>query len=276
MLNFLKRHYKMVIFLIVLAFLFMPMPKQRPNLVEIPLNGAILDDKEILNKIYSAKNDPSIKGVLLNINSPGGAVSPSFEISMAIKNLRKLKPVIAYASGTMASGSYLSGVWANKILSNPASFIGSIGVIIQGINAQDLANKIGISPQVIKAGEYKEAGTIMRPWNEMEKTELQNLVNKTYNLFTTEVAKARKLDINNTNSWANARVFLANDAKKLGLIDEISDYESAKNLTIKLSGVEIPIWQEEDKINSFLKNFMQSNMKYLADVIFMKLNINTL
>lgn len=269
-LKFIKSYFKSLIFLLILFLIFMPKPE--PNLVEISLNGAIFSDKEILEKIYSARDNKNIKAVLLNINSPGGALSPSFEISMAVKSLAKIKPVVVYASGTMASGSYLSGVWANKIYANPGSFIGSIGVIIEGVSIEDLIKKIGVSPQVIKAGEYKEAGTFLRPWSEAEKEELQNLVNKSYALFTNEVAKARRLDLNKTNEWANARVFLANDAKKLGLIDKVSNYEDAKNETKKLAKVTNEIWEQSDD-KSFFSNFSKSSAKILINTLLSQFNV---
>lgn len=158
----------------------------------------------------------------------------------------------------MASGSYLSGVWARKILANEGSFIGSIGVIMQGANIENLANKIGISEQTVKAGEYKEAGTFMRAWNEKERESLQNLVDRSYGFFVNEVANARHLNIDNNETWANARVFLADDALKLGLIDEISTYKKAKSETEKISGVLNPVWQEEPFYEKMLKRLETS------------------
>lgn len=122
-----------------------------------------------MEKIINAKNDSNIKGVLFVIDSPGGAFAPSMELALAIKDLKIKKPVLVYASGTMASGSYLAGVGANKILANPASFIGSIGVIMQGADLSGLANKLGIKEQTIQAGEFKSAGTFARAWNENER-----------------------------------------------------------------------------------------------------------
>ena len=224
-------------------------------MAEIKLNGVIIDESAILKEIYSIQDDKNIKAVLLNINSPGGAFAPSFEISNAIKELNKEKPVITYASGTMASGSYLSGVWANKIYANKGSFIGSIGVIMQGYNIEELASKIGIKDQVVKAGEFKEAGTIMRAWSQSERQSLQDLVDKSYDLFVSEVATARRLNKNDENLWANARVFLPDEALNLGLIDEISNYKKVKDEVVKISGVQNPVWKEKSKYDEFMDTF---------------------
>lgn len=223
-----------------------------PNLAEIKLEGAIMDELEILKEIENIANNQNIKGVLLNIDSPGGALSPSVEISEAIKELNFKKPVIAYASGTMASGSYLSGVWATKIYANKGAFIGSIGVIMQGMNISELNKKIGISTQTIKAGEYKEAGTMTREWTPEEKQSLQFLTDQSYALFTNEVANARKLDINNHKNWANARVFIASDAINAGLIDGISTYSKVKDEVAKAAKVSEQIWKQKSKYDKFV------------------------
>ena len=225
------------------------------NLAEIKLEGAIMDENLVLKEIYKLQDDDNIKGVLLNIDSPGGALSPSVEISNAIKDLNSKKPVIAYASGSMTSGSYLAGIYASKIYANEGSFIGSIGVIMQGINIEELANKIGFKDQTVSAGEYKQAGTILREWNEKEKQSLQELVDKSYDLFTTKVANARNLSLDKKDEWANARVFLAPDALKVGLIDSLASYKIARDETAKLSGVSEPTWREKSKYDEFLDSF---------------------
>lgn len=260
-LGFINKYFKAMIFLLLVYLIFFTGQSdeiKQANLAEIRLDDAIMDANDVLEKIYAASDDENIKAVLFNIDSPGGALSPSVEISKAIKELNEKKPVIVYASGTMASGSYLSGVWARKILANEGSFIGSIGVIMQGANIENLANKIGISEQTVKAGEYKEAGTFMRAWNEKERESLQNLVDKSYSFFVNEVANARHLNIDNNETWANARVFLADDALKLGLIDEISTYKKAKSETEKISGVLNPVWQEEPFYEKMLKRLETS------------------
>ena len=244
-----------LITLVLVGFSGTKIEKSGVNLAEIKLSGAIIDESAILKEIYSIQDDKNIKAVLLNINSPGGAFAPSFEISNAIKELNKEKPVITYASGTMASGSYLSGVWANKIYANKGSFIGSIGVIMQGYNIEELASKIGIKDQVVKAGEFKEAGTIMRAWSQSERQSLQDLVDKSYDLFVSEVATARRLNKNDENLWANARVFLPDEALNLGLIDEISNYKKVKDEVVKISGVQNPVWKEKSKYDEFMDTF---------------------
>lgn len=247
--------FKTFVLLLIIIWILIPSANSSSNLANlerIDLKGEIFDSSAVLEKIINAKNDSNIKGVLFVIDSPGGAFAPSMELALAIKDLKIKKPVLVYASGTMASGSYLAGVGANKILANPASFIGSIGVIMQGADLSGLANKLGIKEQTIQAGEFKSAGTFARAWNENERNFLQGLIDQSYDLFTGFVAKERALDLNKKDQWANARVFLAAKAKELGLIDGLSNYENAKKELEKLANVSNPVWKEEDKIDKFL------------------------
>ncbi|ECP1321639.1 signal peptide peptidase SppA [Campylobacter jejuni] len=253
--KFINTYFKTFVLLLIVIWILIPSANSSSNLANlerIDLKGEIFDSSAVLEKIINAKNDSNIKGVLFVIDSPGGAFAPSMELALAIKDLKIKKPVLVYASGTMASGSYLAGVGANKILANPASFIGSIGVIIQGADLSGLANKLGIKEQTIQAGEFKSAGTFARAWNENERNFLQGLIDQSYDLFTGFVAKERALDLNKKDQWANARVFLAAKAKELGLIDELSNYENAKKELEKLANVSNPVWKEEDKIDKFL------------------------
>ncbi|EPD8817508.1 signal peptide peptidase SppA [Campylobacter jejuni] len=253
--KFINTYFKTFVLLLIVIWILIPSANSSSNLANlerIDLKGEIFDSSAVLEKIINAKNDSNIKGVLFVIDSPGGTFAPSMELALAIKDLKIKKPVLVYASGTMASGSYLAGVGANKILANPASFIGSIGVIMQGADLSGLANKLGIKEQTIQAGEFKSAGTFARAWNENERNFLQGLIDQSYDLFTGFVAKERALDLNKKDQWANARVFLAAKAKELGLIDELSNYENAKKELEKLANVSNPVWKEEDKIDKFL------------------------
>ena len=250
--KFINTYFKTAIFLLILFLIFANGEQETPNLVQIDLKGVVTDETDALEQIYKAGKDDNIRGVLLYIDSPGGALAPSVELHTAVKNLRAAKPVVAYAGGSMTSGSYYAGAGANKILANKGAFIGSIGVIMQGADASELAAKIGISQQTVKAGEYKEAGTFMRPWSKIEREQLQELVNASYEMFVSDVAADRNLDANKSKEWANARVFLARDAAKLGLIDEVSDYYSACAEPEKLSGVNKAVWLEKPIFEKFL------------------------
>lgn len=271
-LSLINNYFKSFLFLLLLYFLFVDGADEgslnRANLASIDIHGAIMDARDVLSKIEKIRDDKNIKGVLLHVNSPGGALAPSVEIAYAIKDLTSTKFVVAYAAGTMASGSYYASIWSNKIYANPGSFIGSIGVIFQSFNVEELAKKVGISPQTIKAGEFKEAGTFMREWTKKEKESLTTLIDNSYNLFVTDVARARDLNVSDKNVFANARVFLASGAKKVGLIDEVGTLLDAQNYLVGITGVKNPIWQKPDKFDQVLQKITNESTKTFIDTFY--------
>ena len=258
-----------MVFLLIVFMLLLPKSDNigAANLQEIELKGTIMDATRIVEEIYSAKNDSAIKGVLLNIDSPGGAVAPSVEISYAIKSLSEKKPVVVYASGTMASGGYYSAIYGNEIIANPGSLVGSIGVIMQGVNAEELLKTIGVKPQIVKEGKYKEIGTPMREWKDFEKVELESITKETYDMFVNDVAKARKLDVANASVYADAHIFTAAKAKEVGLIDAVGTREDAKNRLMKLSGVKNPLWRQKDRVEQFFEKLQQSMVSQVVAYI---------
>jgi len=264
-------HFKGMLFLLIVLILFMPTSESKlkpANLQEIKLTGPIMDADKVLKEIEEAKKDDDIKGVLFTVNSPGGAVPPSIEICYAVKELKKEKPVIAYASGVMASGSYYASIYANKIIANPGSIVGSIGVIMEAPNFQGLMEKIGVGTQVVKEGEYKEAGTPTREWTPKERAELERLTKDTYELFVSDVAKARGLDINNSAAYADAHIFSSKRAKEAGLIDEIATKSSAKKQLAELAKVKKPVWKEKDKLESFFEELSSKSILKLQSYFY--------
>jgi protease-4 len=260
-LSYIQNHFKAMLFLLIVALIFIPASEQDltpNNLQQINLVGPIMDVTEILEQIEEATNNNNIKGVLLNVNSPGGAVAPSVEIAYAIKRLKEKKPVVVYASGTLASGSYYASIWADEIIVNPGSMVGSIGVIMEGADLSGVMQKIGIKTQTVQAGKYKKVGTADRAWKPYEVNELNKVIQGTYDMFTKDVAKARKLNIKKRDIFANAHIFTAHQAKKVGLIDSIGVSFDAKKRLAKLSQVSNPIWNKEDKFDKFMKKLSAS------------------
>jgi len=261
--SFIQRNFKTVFFLTILYFVVTNSDTQnleKANLQIIELNGPIMVVDEVLAKIEKAKNDINIKGILLTVNSPGGAVAPSVELAYAIKELNEIKPVIAYASGIMASGSYYASIWANKIIANPGSMIGSIGVIMQSADASELMSKIGIKTQTVKMGKYKESGTPTRQWTQDERAELEKITKNTYDMFVTDVADARKLKKEDHEIYADAHIFTASQAKEVGLIDKVGTLSKAKSELITLTKTQHPIWSKEDKMDKFMDKMLNNSI----------------
>jgi protease-4 len=255
-LNYIQNHFKAMVFLLILFLIFVPASEKDltpNNLLKINLSGPIMEVSELLQQIEDARKNDDIKGVLLIVDSPGGAVAPSIEIAYAIKRLKEAKPVVVYAKGTLASGSYYASIWADKIIANPGSMVGSIGVIMQGADFSGIMSKVGISTQTVQAGKYKKVGTSDRKWKSYEVNELNKVIQGTYDMFTKDVADARGLDIKKRDMFANAHIFTASQAKNIGLIDGVGVGYDAKQELIKLSKVSKPIWNEEDKFDKLIK-----------------------
>lgn len=254
--KFIQEHFKAMLFLLILFWIFAPQSKEdlKPhNLEQIYLVGPVMEVSEIINQIDEAASNEFVKGILLNVDSPGGAVAPSIEVAYAIKRAKEKKPVVVYASGTIASGSYYASIWANEIVANPGSMVGSIGVIMQGADISELMDKVGIKSQSIQAGKYKKVGASDRQWTDYEINELNKVIQGTYDLFTTDVANARGLDIKKRDTFANAHIFTAKQAKDVGLIDSIGvEYDAKSRLTL-LSGVNDPLWNKEDRFDKLMK-----------------------
>ena len=261
-LDFITKYFKTIVFLTIMYFIIVPSDENlvdsniHANLQKIELSGPIMDVSKTLEDIQKAKEDKNIKGILFVVNSPGGAVAPSVELAYAIKELKDIKPVVVYASGVIASGSYYASIWANKIIANPGSMVGSIGVIMQGVNAEELMQKIGVSTQTVKAGKYKESGTPTRKWFDYEEKQLQSVIDDTYNMFISDVASARNLDVKNHNLFADAKIFTSKQAKEVGLVDEVETLSYAQNSLISLSKVENPVWKKEDKFEKFMNKLI--------------------
>lgn len=271
-LDFITKYFKTVVFLTIVYFIVYGTGNNSENnnnyevanLQKIVLFGPILDVNKTLEDIQKAKEADNIKGVLLEVNSPGGAVAPSVELAYAIKELKEVKPVVVYASGVIASGSYYASIWANEIIANPGSMVGSIGVIMQGVNTEELMAKIGISTQTVKAGKYKESGTPTRKWFDYEKEQLQSIIDDTYNMFISDVAKARDLKVENHKNFADAKVFTSRQAKVVGLVDEVATISYAKEKLEKLSKVEYPIWKKQDKFEKFMDKIINETVSKVS------------
>jgi protease-4 len=255
-LGFINNHVKALLFLLFVGWLLSQSeadPTQMPNLAQVSLHGAIEDASQLVQSLHELEKDDSIKGVLLHVDSPGGALGPSVELMLAVKSLAKVKPVVAYGAGTMASGSYYASIHAEHIMANPGAFVGSIGVLFQAPNIRPLADKIGIEEQVVTAGKFKQMGTFTRQWEAYEKEALQGLVDGAYDMFINDVSTARGLDKTQDTIFAQGQLFLAAQAKEIGLIDSVGGYLDARKMIQNLSKITEPRWKEPSKFEKALQ-----------------------
>jgi len=205
----------------------------------VDVDGELVESRAILDQLKRYEDSNSVKAILLNIDSPGGGVAVSQEIYTEIRRLRdkKDKIVVAYLSSTGASGAYYVACAANKIVANPGTIVGSIGVIAEWVNFADLMESAKLKDVVFKTGEFKDTGSPSRALTENEKKYFQGLIDDMYVQFLEAVASGRKLDLQEVRSLADGRVFTGRDAKGRKLVDEIGNFQDAVDLTAKLAGI---------------------------------------
>jgi protease-4 len=203
----------------------------------LEIQGVILDSQPYLDSLSKIKKDDGIKAIVLRIDSPGGAVGPSQEIYSEILKLREKKPVIATLGSVGASGGYYIACAAQKILANPGTITGSIGVIAQFVSYEQLRKWAKLDVEVIKSGEFKDVGSPFKKMTETEKQYMQQLIDNVYSQFKLAVSKARGIDSKEMDKIADGRIFTGEQAKNLKLIDELGTLSDAISLAGSLSGI---------------------------------------
>lgn len=203
----------------------------------LEVEGIILDSQPYLDSLSKIKKDDGIKAIVLRIDSPGGAVGPSQEIYSEILKLREKKPVIATLGSVGASGGYYIACAAQKILANPGTITGSIGVIAQFVSYEQLLKWAKLDVEVIKSGEFKDVGSPFKKMTETEKQYMQQLIDNVYSQFKLAVSKARGIDSKEMDKIADGRIFTGEQAKNLKLIDELGTLSDAISLAGTLSGI---------------------------------------
>ncbi len=192
--------------------------------------------RRFLNQLQAAFEQPDIKGIILEINTPGGGVYESDEIYNRILELkaRYKKPVVVYMAQQAASGGYYISMAADKIYANRNTLTGSIGVVISAYNYSELAKKVGIEELVFKSGPAKDMMNPMRPATDEEKQIMQGLVDESYGFFVDAVVRGRNLQRDQVLQLADGRIYTGPQAQKLGLLDEIGNLDSAVAGTAEL------------------------------------------
>ncbi|HUK40963.1 MAG TPA: signal peptide peptidase SppA [Candidatus Acidoferrales bacterium] len=204
----------------------------------LQIEGAIDDSRDVTSELKRFKEAPWIKAVVVRIDSPGGAVAPTQEIVEEIQKTKKTKPLIASMGGMAASGGYYIASACDKILANPGTLTGSIGVIMQLTNVEELMKKVGVKGYNIKSGPNKDIGSPFQPLSPEGREILQSLVEDVYRQFVAAVAKGRGLDEAVVRKLADGRVYSGAQAKELGLIDQFGTLDDAIDLAAKRVGLE--------------------------------------
>lgn len=204
----------------------------------VRLEGTIIKAEEIIDifKRYRSRSD--IKGFILRINSPGGSVAAVQEIYAEILSQQKAgKRVVASMANVAASGGYYVALAAEKIYANPGTLTGSIGVIINVLNFQDLMQHWGIELKSVTSGPYKDTGSLSRKMTPEEEALLKELVDNVHHQFVQAVKERRKLSEENLKNFTDGRIFTGSQAYEAGLIDGLGGLEVAIKELTKLCGL---------------------------------------
>ncbi len=233
----------MIFFLTVLSVIgTRPQLARRKKVARIDIIGPIISAGETIEQIKKFREDDSVGVILVRIDSPGGAVSPSQDIYAELMKARdqakKKKRVVASIGSLGASGGYYIAAAANRIYASPGSLVGSIGVILELTRFEELFRKIGLESEVVKSGPYKDIGSPLRKMTADERKLLQGVIDDTQRQFIQAVAQGRRLPEEKVIPLADGRIFTGAQAKELGLVDELGTYEDALAGAARLAGIE--------------------------------------
>ena len=223
------------------------------KLALVRIEGPIIDSQDAIDEIKEYTKDHSIKAIILRVDSPGGAVAPSQEIYEEVKKAVAQKPVVVSMGSVAASGGYYIASPATRIVANPGTLTGSIGVIMELPNVEGLMNKIGIKTEVIKSGKHKDIASAFRAMGKEEKEILQGVMDNVHEQFMKAVSEGRKIKIEEVRKIADGRIFTGEQAKTLGLVDELGTIEDATKVAATLAGIEgePEVVSKEDKLSIF-------------------------
>jgi len=209
-----------------------------PRVAVVEIEGIIVDSSTAVRELREHSENPSVKAVVLRVNSPGGVVAPTQEIFAAIQRVRKGgKPVIASFGAVAASGGYYVATAADRIYANPGTLTGSIGVVMQMANIEGLLKKVGVDYVVVKAGSYKDIGNFARTMTPEERKILQALLDDVYSQFVDAVAEGRGLDRKQVLAFADGRIYSGQQAQALKMVDDLGGFEDAVEAAGKLANI---------------------------------------
>lgn len=214
------------------------LPTGGARVAVVEIEGIIVDGAVAVRELREHEDNPSVKAVILRINSPGGVVAPTQEIFAAVQRVRKAgKPVIASLGAVAASGGYYVAAACDRIYANPGSLTGSIGVVMQMANLEGLLKKVGVEYVVVKAGSYKDVGNFARTMTPEERKILQALLDDVYGQFVDAVAEGRGLDRKEVLAFADGRIYSGQQAQALKMVDDLGGFEDAVEAAGKLANI---------------------------------------
>lgn len=232
----------------------------------ITVDGVILDSKEVIDQLEKYRTNPSVKAIVLRINSPGGGVAPSQEIHEEILKTRQTdkKPIVASMGSVAASGGYYIASATDLIVANPGTITGSIGVVLQVPNISGLMQKIGVKSVVVKSGLHKDLASPTREMTDAERQILQGMLDDVHGQFIDAVATGRRIDRKKVETMADGRIFSGREAQSLGLVDQLGNLQDAIERAGALAGIRgKPTVIQDRKRGLFLMDLLRGSLSLL-------------
>jgi len=231
----------------------------------VDLSGEIASSTEFIRQLKKYDKDQSVKAIVLHIDSPGGAVAPSQEMYEEILKVRQNGKIVVASFGSVAaSGGYYVGCAADKVVANPGTLTGSIGVILSFPTAQKLMEKIGLNWETVKSGELKDVGSFSRPMTTEDERMLKAVIDDTYEQFVEAVAKGRNRDKEEIYPFADGSIFTGRQAYNIGLVDTLGSFEDAVSIAGEMAGLgpDPDIVREKRREPSFV-DYLTGGMKLM-------------
>ncbi|MBL7031694.1 MAG: signal peptide peptidase SppA [Nitrospira sp.] len=243
----------LIVFVVIAALSLVTTFKDKVSLGDkvalVRVTGIILDSTDVIAELKEHAKDRSIKAIVLRVDSPGGGVAPSQEIYEELLKIKGKKKIVVSMGSVAASGGYYISAPADRIVANPGTLTGSIGVIMEIPNVSNLMDKIGVETQVIKSGKHKDMASVFKSLTQEEKNILQAVLDDVHDQFIEAVSEARGMEYEVVKELSDGRIFTGRMAKELGLVDELANLEDAIMLAGKLTGIKgepTVVYKEEE------------------------------
>jgi len=242
----------------------------------IRVEGVILDAQATIGELKQYSENPLVKAIVLRIDSPGGGVVPSQEIHDAVKRVKNKsnKAVIASMGTVAASGGYYIAAATDRIIANPGTLTGSIGVIMETTNLEGLLKKVGVEGVVIKSGRFKDVGSPLRKMNDEERKLLQAVMDDVHQQFIQAVADGRSLEPSEVEPLADGRIFTGRQAKEAKLVDELGDLEDAIHIAADIAGIEGEPKVVEPRRRFSIRDILESRWSSLFPKLELQTGVN--
>ncbi|MDZ7294378.1 MAG: signal peptide peptidase SppA [candidate division KSB1 bacterium] len=247
----------------------MGFPAFGPKVALVELTGTIVDARPVVRQLKQFRQDGSVRAIVLRIESPGGGVAASQEIHDEVRKTRESGKVIVASMGSVAaSGGYYVAVPATRIMANPGTTTGSIGVVAELPNIRRLLDKLGIDFTVIKSGKFKDTGSPYRGLTEAERAYLQQWVDDAFAQFVDAVAEGRRMERARVLELADGRVFTGLQALRSGLVDTLGTFEDAIRLAADLAGIKgEPRLVRQERRGLRLIDLLFQNVRQLIEAV---------